>query len=84
VLDHPLHPYTVGLLHSVPSANRRGARLKQIPGMAPSLLHRPQGCPFHPRCPRASDVCGEPPAPTEPLPGREIRCFHPHLPAEAA
>ena len=83
VIAHPLHPYTVGLLNSVPSANRRGARLKQIPGMAPSLIRRPRGCPFHPRCPRASEVCLELPAPTGPLPGREIRCFHPYLPEAA-
>src|ERR687886_1766534 len=76
VIDRPLHPYTVGLLNSVPSANRRGQRLRQIPGMTPSLLRLPPGCPFHPRCPRASEICLGPPAVTEPLPDRLIRCFH--------
>ncbi|MDQ4059901.1 MAG: ABC transporter ATP-binding protein, partial [Pseudomonadota bacterium] len=76
VIDRPLHPYTVGLLGSVPSANRRGQRLRQIPGMTPSLLRIPPGCPFHPRCPRATETCLTMPAVTSPLPGREIRCYH--------
>ncbi|MFT4268568.1 MAG: ABC transporter ATP-binding protein, partial [Xenophilus sp.] len=52
VLDQPQHPYTQGLIGSLPSANRRGARLKQIPGLAPNLLRLPPGCAFAPRCPR--------------------------------
>ena len=57
VIDHPLHPYTRGLIGSVPSQNRRGRPLAQIPGMAPSLLRPPAGCAFRPRCPRASERC---------------------------
>ncbi len=79
VLDHPLHPYTHGLIGSVPSRNKRGERLKQIPGMTPSLLHLPQGCAFRTRCPRADDACLVEPAITEPVPGQAIRCFHPAL-----
>ena len=79
VLDHPLHPYTKGLIGSVPSQNARGRPLAQIPGMTPSLLNLPEGCPFRTRCPRATDVCHVAPAITEPLPGRAIRCFHPYL-----
>jgi peptide/nickel transport system ATP-binding protein len=74
----PLHPYTRGLLGSVPSANARGARLAQIPGMAPSLLNLPEGCRFHGRCPRAMPECLADPALTQPVAGREVRCWRPH------
>jgi peptide/nickel transport system ATP-binding protein len=83
VLDRPLHPYTRGLIGSVPSRNRRGARLRQIPGMLPSLLNLPSGCPFRTRCERADAACVQAPAITEPVPGQAIRCFHPHLPPGA-
>ncbi len=83
VLDHPVHPYTRGLLGSVPGHNNRGERLYQIPGMAPSLLNLPQGCAFQARCPRADAACAVEPDITEPVPNRAIRCFHPHLEAEA-
>src|SRR5467141_2028510 len=53
VLARPRHPYTRGLLDSVPSNNLRGARLKQIPGMTPSLADLPPGCAFRERCARA-------------------------------
>ena len=85
VLDAPLHPYTVGLIGSVPSRNRRGEPLRQIPGMTPSLLNLPPGCPFRSRCPRAEARCAEPPPFAEYRPGRHARCIHPHLEtAEAA
>ncbi len=79
VLDEPLHPYTKGLIESVPSRNRRGARLNQIPGMMPSLMHLAPGCAFRERCPRADSVCGREPEISQPVPGRRIRCFQPHL-----
>ena len=79
VLDKPLHPYTKGLIGSVPSVNSRGKPLAQIPGMTPSMLNLPEGCSFRDRCPRADDACGEKPLMTSPLEGRGIRCFHPHL-----
>jgi len=76
VLDHPAHPYTSGLIGSVPSRNRRGERLRQIPGMTPSLLSLPPGCAFRTRCARATTVCEqEPPATGDN--GRAVRCFHP-------
>ncbi|WP_282610363.1 ABC transporter ATP-binding protein [Pelagibius sp. Alg239-R121] len=78
VIDHPLHPYSVGLLGSVPSANKRGDRLNQIPGMTPSLIGLPSGCAFKARCPRADDHCDATPEVIEEMPGREIRCHHPH------
>ena len=78
VLDHPLHPYTYGLIGSVPSRNRRGRPLHQIPGMTPSLLNLPAGCAFRVRCNRASDRCQQEPPVIEHGPGRRARCFHPY------
>jgi len=76
VLDAPLHPYTRGLLDSVPSRNRRGVPLRQIPGMTPSLLRLPVGCAFRARCNRATATCLSEP-PLYDLAGRHVRCFHP-------
>ncbi len=61
VLDNPQHPYTQGLIGSLPSANQRSHRLQQISGMAPNLLDLPPGCAFAPRCPRAQARCQQPP-----------------------
>ena len=82
VIEAPLHPYTRGLIDSVPSRNRRGAPLRQILGMAPSILDLPKGCAFQPRCARGDSACLNPPPEAEHHPGRFARCFHPHL-AEA-
>jgi peptide/nickel transport system ATP-binding protein len=81
IVDRPVHPYTQGLLDSVPSRNVRGRHLHQIPGMAPSLLNPPAGCPFRPRCPRADEVCTAEPAEVEHRPGQWACCFHPLLEA---
>jgi peptide/nickel transport system ATP-binding protein len=77
VLDAPLHPYTHGLIDSVPSRSRRGEPLRQIPGMTPSLLDLAPGCAFRERCSRADDACAENPALSSPSAGRQVRCFHP-------
>jgi peptide/nickel transport system ATP-binding protein len=79
VLDRPLHPYTHGLIGSVPSRNRRGEPLRQIPGMTPSLLALQPGCAFRARCPRAQDDCAVMPELHPWIPGRLARCHHPHL-----
>jgi len=79
VIDRPLHPYTRGLIGSVPSRNKRGVALYQIPGMTPSLINLPQGCCFRDRCPRADEACREAPPMTTPEPGRHIYCLHPHI-----
>jgi peptide/nickel transport system ATP-binding protein len=81
VLDHPLHPYAKGLIGSVPSRNRRGRPLQQIPGMTPSPLKLPAGCSFRTRCTRADERCREMPE-LAPVPAQHlVRCFHPHLEA---
>ena len=81
LLDAPLHPYTKGLLESVPSRNKKGAPLKQIAGMTPSLLAIGTGCAFRDRCARRTDVCEQMPPSTAPREGRSVCCFHPHLEA---
>jgi peptide/nickel transport system ATP-binding protein len=83
VLDSPLHPYTAGLIGSVPSRNARGAPLRQIPGMTPSVLNLPPGCAFRSRCSRATAACEADPPMRELAPGRDVRCVHPLLPADA-
>ena len=77
ILGRPLHPYTAGLIASLPSRNHRGARLAQIPGMTPSLSDLPPGCPFRPRCPRAIERCGGEIETSVPDPGRTLRCVNP-------
>ena len=61
LFGNPLHPYTQGLLRSIPVLPRSGQpevrRIEPIPGTVPSLQNRPQGCAFHPRCPRAFARC---------------------------
>jgi peptide/nickel transport system ATP-binding protein len=57
VFNQPLHPYTWGLLESMPHIDQKGARLVPIEGAPPSLIHVPKGCPFHPRCPHKFEPC---------------------------
>ena len=75
VIERPMHPYTKGLIGSVPSQNTRGRKLAQIPGMTPSLLKLPRGCAFKARCPIAIDKCNEMPALEEHQPGHWARCW---------
>jgi len=57
VFARPAHPYTWGLLSSLPAMNVGSARIRSIQGSPPSLLATPPGCAFHPRCPFAMDRC---------------------------
>jgi peptide/nickel transport system ATP-binding protein len=76
----PQHPYTVGLLGAVPNPARQAAdgRLREIPGMVPSLAERIDHCAFAPRCPRADErTRSEVPPLAEIRPGHLVACFHP-------
>jgi peptide/nickel transport system ATP-binding protein len=77
ILDHPLHPYTRGLLDSIPSRNVPGRPLAQIPGMTPSLMALGPGCAFRERCSRSRDDCAVAPAASRPAAARTLRCVHP-------
>ncbi|WP_336053126.1 ABC transporter ATP-binding protein [Streptomyces sp. CA2R101] len=71
----PAHPYTRGLLDSIPRLDQKGRRLYAIKGLPPNLTAIPPGCPFHPRCPLAQDVCRTDPPPLyEAGPGRASAC----------
>jgi oligopeptide/dipeptide ABC transporter ATP-binding protein len=60
IFDRPLHPYTVGLLNSLPGMGaEKKKRLEAIPGTVPSPLELPSGCRFRDRCPKAAGVCAE-------------------------
>ncbi|MEV0143370.1 MULTISPECIES: ABC transporter ATP-binding protein [unclassified Nonomuraea] len=75
VFARPGHPYTRVLLDAVPSRERR--RVVARAGEPPSPLHLPTGCRFHPRCPVATDLCGEQAPPETARDGLRVRC---HLP----
>ena len=75
IFYEPRHPYTKGLLESLPKRAERGKRLKSIPGMVPDIMNRPSGCPFHTRCQFALDVCREKSPGTKDFGnGHRIRC----------
>ena len=74
IFSDPLHPYTQLLIASLPSLEEKG-RFHGIPGLPPSLLDRPTGCSFHPRCPHAMPRCSvEDPLLTEVRPNRWVAC----------
>lgn len=76
VFENPKHPYTDGLLQSVPNINLAEHDLYKMEGSPPNLLHPPSGCPFHPRCPRAMDICAvEVPMFHEVVPGQATACW---------
>ena len=79
VIGQPRHPYTLGLIRSLPGQTTRGQRLTQIPGTMPSLANLPSGCAFRDRCFRAAPDCAEAPPPEIPAgsQGHSLRCFHP-------
>ena len=79
IFAHPRHPYTVGLLRCVPRLTRhRLPRFETIPGSPPIVTEPAVGCPFAPRCPRATDQCREAvPVLAESSPGHLAACWHP-------
>jgi peptide/nickel transport system ATP-binding protein len=78
IFNEPRHPYTWGLMGSLPRLDVNVERLYQIPGQPPSLLNPPSGCRFHPRCAYAMPVCREKDPRLEPTagdPGHEQACW---------
>ena len=75
IFEAPLHPYTQGLLNSIPRIGRR-KRLVPITGSVPRLDKLPPGCPFGPRCPHSKAQCKQAPAFTEVEPNHFVRCWY--------
>jgi peptide/nickel transport system ATP-binding protein len=69
----PLHPYTQLLIASLPALEKRGV-FRGIPGITPSLMDVPPGCLFHPRCPRAMDICSREVPALKEVDGRQVAC----------
>ena len=85
IFDHTAHPYTIGLMDSIPSLDQDVERLKPIPGLMPDPTDLPEGCSFSPRCPRARDICRKQSPPnTEIAPGHFVRCHRPEAGKEVA
>ena len=79
IFSRPRHPYTVGLLESVPQMGKFTKRLATIPGVVPSLLNLPSGCRFQNRCPRATEVCRQIEPKLEPIgPDHQSACYNPY------
>src|SRR4030043_2017756 len=59
IISTPRHPYTIGLIDCLPDTSKSTGRLTSIPGTTPNPLEMPQGCTFHPRCPKAMEICSQ-------------------------
>ena len=77
------HPYTVGLFGSLPDLNRETRRLSPINGLMPDPANLPDGCRFHPRCPRCTELCRREAPPVYEQDGHSIRCHFAQKEAEA-
>ena len=77
VLDYPTHPYTKGLIQSVPNHNSMGERLEQIPGVMPTMINPDPGCRFMDRCVYAKESCINEPQLIQSTKGRQVRCHYP-------
>ena len=80
IYETPAHPYTVGLLHSIPRLNdQRGVKLNPIAGQPPDLLNPPAGCPYAPRCPKVQSRCRRERPELQPVGrGEQVAaCFYP-------
>jgi oligopeptide transport system ATP-binding protein len=75
IYGNPAHPYTEGLIASIPRVDMKGQELYAIKGIPPNLMRIPVGCPFNPRCPYAQDVCrAEDPPLYDVSPGHQSAC----------
>jgi peptide/nickel transport system ATP-binding protein len=78
LFQHPLHPYTFGLMSAFPSIIGAKRELVTLPGEPPDLVHPPSGCRFHPRCPYMTDICRDVvPEFRELAAGHFAACWHP-------
>ncbi len=85
LFKHTAHPYTLGLLRSIPRLDDAGGKLIPIEGQPPDLANMPAGCPFAPRCRFATDICHSTfPDAFEVAPGHQTWCHHPQHEATAA
>ncbi|WP_425097949.1 ABC transporter ATP-binding protein [Tropicibacter sp. S64] len=89
IINDPQHPYTQGLINALPQQTPPGSRLKQIPGTMPTLSAMPDGCPFNPRCPLATDICRQTMPPITQYGDVQVAChevqrLHADLTTEAA
>jgi peptide/nickel transport system ATP-binding protein len=76
IFESTSHPYTEGLFGSLPNIEQRTARLKPIPGLMPDPTNLPSGCPFHPRCKYATELCAQRvPAKTQLTPTHSVCCL---------
>jgi oligopeptide/dipeptide ABC transporter ATP-binding protein len=76
LFHRPLHPYTEGLLHSIPNIQLEGKQLESMPGFPADLLNPPEGCRFSPRCKYVFDRCGREVVPLYSIENRRVRCFN--------
>jgi oligopeptide transport system ATP-binding protein len=77
IYDDPAHPYTEGLITSIPRLEHKGSRLTPIKGAPPNLMHIPSGCSFNPRCPYRRDRCTQDDPPLyDVAPGRGSACHY--------
>jgi len=78
LFEHPVHPYTIGLITAIPKLHENKERLDQIQGTVPNLINPPTGCRFHPRCAFATEICSrERPSLEEVRPGHYVACHNP-------
>ncbi len=75
LFDNPLHPYTQGLLASIPNIKLDQPKLKTMPGSPPDLVNPPPGCVFHPRCPHAMEICREKNPQSQEHDGHLVACW---------
>ena len=76
IIQNAMHPYTAGLMGSIPTLTQEGHRLVQIPGAMPRLAAMPAGCAFHPRCARVFDKCKVSQPQLMPVGTHEVSCWH--------
>ncbi len=77
IFDHPAHPYTKGLFGALPDLSKQVSRLSPIDGLPPDPTNLPEGCPFAPRCPKATDECRQGSVALSELnPDHFCRCIH--------